>query len=168
MRTLTCFFQEAPDRPQPAGYFVIKMACDRFSGVRRALAIIAFLSLLTSSAAVWSAAGCCGDSDCCQSGTCPMHHPKRSAPPDGAAAPATHCHYADEVPSRERAAQCSAAGACSHRAQAVNLGPQLRAVLPSSLTESTTFVARAELMALGAAPASGFVSTPYEPPRLVA
>jgi len=140
--------------------------CDKFMGMRRGLAIFAFLSLLVSSTAVWPAAGCCGVSDCCKSGMCPMHHQKRSASSGEAAGRETHCQHAASNPLEEQPARCHAAGDCSHQSQATHISPQMRAVLPTFSAASPIRNVRAEKMLVQAAVRSGFDSLPFEPPRL--
>jgi hypothetical protein len=134
--------------------------------MRRALAIFAFVSLLVFSAALESPSGCCGDSDCCKSGFCPMHHQKRDALPSDSAGQDQHCQHATNTPSQEQAAQCRVFGGCTPQIEAARMAPQMRAILLDSPESEQLLVVRVARNGAHPASALGFVSPPFEPPRL--
>jgi hypothetical protein len=134
--------------------------------MRRGLAIITFIGLLAGSVALWLGTGCCGDTDCCKTGICPMHNVKHSAFNPHVLENDTRCHHSPDAPLPGPAAQCRATGECSLQFQALHLAPQLRAVLPGLPAVIWLSEARAERGISSAAPATGFGIPPFEPPRL--
>jgi len=133
--------------------------------MRHGLAIAAFLGLLVGNPAVWRAAGCCENSACCKSGTCPLHRQKRAASPGRAPDQQMHCRHSTEAPAPESAGRCNASGECSHHAQTVYSAPAFRAVLAAAATAPVTRGARAERVVFQATIAPGFIPCPFEPPR---
>jgi len=131
--------------------------------VRKAIAIFALVSLLAGPISVWPAAGCCGDTDCCKSGICPMHasHAKSTD-----AAESEHCHHAEEAPAP--APECAAKAQCTGQSRQLHPAPQPRGVLSAA----TVMPLLAGTGSVGAkipmAPTAGFVPIPFEPPRRLA
>jgi len=131
--------------------------------MRKVLAIVALVGLLAGPASVWSAAGCCGEADCCKSGICPMH--AKPATAEKADEP-MHCHHAEAAP--ERTSNCKVDGQCSGKKQQAQQVPAQRAVLTMGATIPAPEKVRAARAPLPIEAALGFIPLPFEPPRTLA
>jgi len=140
------------------------------STVRRAIAILALISLLAGPASAWTAGGCCAVADCCKSGICPMHAKPAKAHQD-AADGAMHCHHQDaqaEQASRNGEPKCSASARCHGTGIAVHPGPLPRGILTAAEVMLPPATVGAGITTPEKAAARGFVRTPFEPPRMTA
>jgi hypothetical protein len=143
----------------------------------RAIALFALFSLLLGPLGLWDAAGCCGSTDCCKAGLCPMRRAAGAATSDSPAAAKNaeveaHCHgaaaKAATPPVQDAGTKCGAEARCSHPVQQANLTPSVRAVVATALRFVTPQVGRAAHFAERASVAIGFTSVPVEPPRTLA
>jgi len=130
--------------------------------VRRAIAILALVSLVAGPISAWPVEGCCGDADCCKSGICPMH-PK---PAKSQADEPMQCHHTDAA--RANDSKCHASAQCTGRARQLHPAPLPRGVLSAVTVIPMPAGKRAHMESLPIAPALGFDPVPFEPPRPIA
>jgi len=133
----------------------------------RTIALVALVGLLGAPLAAWTAANCCDTPDCCKSGLCPMRAAPSKPAADGSEAE-MHCHRAAGSGAPAQGTNCSANARCSHSAQQLHPAPQQRAVLPAAAGFVLPGPARATIAVIPVVFAPGFLSLPFQPPRLKA
>jgi len=131
--------------------------------VRRAIAILALVSLVAGPIAAWPVEGCCGDADCCKSGICPMH-PEHAKSQD--ADEPMPCHHAASAP--EPVSKCKVSAQCTGQARQLHPAPLPHGVLSAAASIPMPAGKCAHMESLPIAPALGFDPVPFEPPRPIA
>ncbi|HUJ40486.1 MAG TPA: hypothetical protein VLW54_08065 [Candidatus Acidoferrales bacterium] len=116
--------------------------------MRRAVAILALVSLLAVPLGAWPASdrSCCCDKDCCKSGICPMrrHHEAKTPDTSPLCGEGIHCNCPTEQ---------------------AQLAPEPPGVLIAAPVMPGLERAESAQTPAARRPTHGFVSPPFEPPR---